>query len=356
MKPSRIYDVLDLTFRARELGNNLCPLFVGPPGVGKSQIVQAYCNERKLPFIDLRAAYLENVDMVGYPSVEKKGGRSVTCFNTPEFWPAEGKGVLLLEEPNRANTSVMNTFMQLLTDRKVHDYKLPDGYIIVACINPETAAHEVNTMDAALRNRFQIFEVEYDKEDFCRYMDKKGWTESIRNFVSSGNWKFITPENMTKNPGAVYVSPRSFAALEAAEKAGVPDSMKQEVFCTILGSGVGRQYYNFAYQDAPVSFFELADKKSRPSALRKLARHSDPSNVQGDKISVTIDDLLTNMAGKGATLEDEVVADILLNLPVEQGTAFMRELGYRLKDPTLHRRLLSVNAKLKKHYSNILAT
>ena len=42
MKPSDIMDIMDLAYRANEQGNILNPLFIGPPGVGKSHIIQQW--------------------------------------------------------------------------------------------------------------------------------------------------------------------------------------------------------------------------------------------------------------------------------------------------------------------------
>ena len=136
MTPETIFEILDVAMQIRKNGDVFNPLFVGPPGVGKSQIVQQWAKKNNLPFIDLRAAYLEAPDLIGFPSIEtKSNNKKVTVHNIPEFWPEEGTtGVMLLEEPNRGTTSVLNTFMQLLTDRKVHKYTLPEGWIIVGCI------------------------------------------------------------------------------------------------------------------------------------------------------------------------------------------------------------------------------
>src|SRR6267142_5363183 len=175
MKPNEIFDVLDLTRRAREINEVFNPMFVSPPGVGKSSIVQQWCKLNNLPFIDLRLAYFESTDLIGFPSVENRDGRQVTTHNIPDLWPMdpEWEGVLLLEEPNRALPSTMNAVMQLLTDRKVHKYNLPKKALIVSCINPEDGLNDVQSMDPALRDRFEIFEVNYDKTAFIKHMKER---------------------------------------------------------------------------------------------------------------------------------------------------------------------------------------
>ena len=144
MRPGLIFNIMNIARKAREMNNNYNPLFSGAPGLGKSEIVQAWCKQAGIPFIDLRAAYLEAPDVIGYPTVAMRNGKSITVHNTPEFWPEAGEGVIFLDEVNRGNQSVMNTFMQLLTDRKVHNYTLPPGLIIASCINPENEQNDVN--------------------------------------------------------------------------------------------------------------------------------------------------------------------------------------------------------------------
>lgn len=365
MKPSQIFQILDLAFTARKLGERFNPLFVGPPGVGKSQIVQKWAEVKGLPFIDLRAAYLEAPDLIGFPQIKIHQNREVTSHATPEFWPTEGAGVLLLEEPNRGTTSVLNTFMQLLTDRKVHKYSLPNDWIIVGCINPEGEQYDVNTMDAALKNRFAIFEVEYNKDDFVNYMKSKQWHKDIIMFVESNTWTFKKPEDIGKTEGNKYISPRSFSDLNAflksieisperAKELGVEvpqvsTDMEKLNYETILGSSFGKSFYTFRHNEAPVTFNELVERTH--SALSRLKAFSDPNNCKNGHLSITVRDIIeTNK------IEDELLSQVLLVLPVEQGAALLRDLEFVRKetDPDLFHRMLQKYPEIKKLYKDVL--
>jgi len=59
MKPSEIMPVLDIAKKVNDMGKRFNPLFIGPPGIGKSQIVQQWCKENGYGFIDLRLAFFE---------------------------------------------------------------------------------------------------------------------------------------------------------------------------------------------------------------------------------------------------------------------------------------------------------
>src|ERR1051325_4787660 len=99
MKPSNISVIMDLALSARQQGEVFNPLFTGEAGLGKSQIVQQWVKKQrernpKFGFVDLRIAYMEAPDLIGFPETEKdKNGTVRTCHRLPEFWPTEGEEV-----------------------------------------------------------------------------------------------------------------------------------------------------------------------------------------------------------------------------------------------------------------------
>jgi AAA domain (dynein-related subfamily) len=347
MKPNQIHEVLDLAYTATKNGDVFNPLFSGDAGLGKSAIIQQWCNKNKFPFIDLRGAYLESPDCVGYPNVILKDGRQITKHATPEFWPTEGHGVLLIEEPNRATTAVLNTFMQLLTDRKVHMYEFPPGWMIVGAINPENEHYDVNTMDAALKNRFVTFDVEYDKVSFLEYMKNSNWDKSIITFIESNSWTYTKPENLASTPGTKYISPRTFHQLETALKAKVNTEIEYMVYASILGKNVGKAFYAWKTNEQPVLYNDLVNKTK--SALKRLEAFADPNNYKNSQISVTIADILENK-----DISDELLAKVVLVLPSDQGPVLIKDLEYVRKDMQLLTRLCKNFPEVKKYFQSIL--
>lgn len=333
MKPSNIFDVLDLSQRIRRNGAIFNPLFVGPPGVGKSHIVQEWANSRALPFIDLRIAYMEAPDLIGFPSIETKNERQLTVHNMPEYLPTEGEGVLLLEEPNRGTTSVMNCLMQLLTDRKIHKYTLPSGWIIVGCINPESAEYDVNTMDAALKDRFEMFTVSYDKSTFLKYIRSAGWHKDIINFIEAGLWTYKAPEEVGNIPGSKYVSPRTLSKLNAVLQAGFSSNEENIIYETILGRNIAKDFYNFRHDASPVTMADI--QKDLKSSLNRLKVLSDVNNYKSGMIAITVSDII-----EVDTIDDETLAKVVKVLPVEQSIVLIQGLELKRKDDKLLIRLI----------------
>lgn len=339
MKPSRIHEILDLTLQARVVGKNLNPLFAGAAGIGKSEICQAWVKKQQKTrnpnygFIDIRVAYLEAPDFIGFPgeSVDAHGAVR-TSHRLPEFWPTdpESEGLILLEEPNRGTTAVMNCLMQLLTDRKVHNYTLPKGWIIAGAINPDSAEYDVNTMDTALKNRFASFEVEYDHNTFVSFMEENNWCQHIVYFVKSGTWTYKDASSVGKD--AVYVSPRTWAQLNAAHAAGaLGDKQLHRIIATaVLGKDIGNEFWKFVHDDAPVTAHDLL--KSKKKALSKLKEQSKPDAYQGDKIAVTVDSIIKEYGGiepKDDQIGEDVMVEVAKIISSDQAVNLLKGCGLK---------------------------
>jgi len=351
MKPTKIFDMMDLAMRARDLGLTFNPLFVGPPGLGKSEIVQQWCGKEKIPFIDLRAALLEAPDLIGFPVVTMIAGRQTTVHATPDFWPTEGRGVIFLDEVNRGTTSVMNCFMQLLTERKVKQYTLPQGWVVVVAINPENAEYDVNTMDPALRDRFELFEVSYDKSSFSEFMKSNDWDKSVVNFIESNVWQYVRPEELSNVPGAKYLSPRTFSKLNTALKAGI-NSKEDEliIFESVLGRNTGSSFFHFRHNESPVLFKDLVtDTKN---ALKKLKKYSNPEDLKNGYISVTVKDIIEN-DGEPTLITDELLIDILKIIPADQAPQLVLDLALKRGD---HKGEIFERLKKDKDLKKLLST
>lgn len=330
MKQTDIFLIMDLAKRARENGDNFNPLFSGPPGVGKSQIVQQWAEKNNYPLIDIRPAYFEAPDMIGYPTVEVRNGRQITIHNTPEIWPDPKElpfGVLLLEEVNRAQPSTMNALMQLLTDRKVHNYKLPEGWIIAACINPDNGANDVNHMDSALKDRFEIFNIEYDKKTFTSYMNDKNWDIGIVQFIESNSWIFKNPEDIGNVEGSKYLSPRSWSKANSAIKAGIPEELEYQVYQELLGQNTGKAFFSFRKDEIPVTYEDLLTKEKE--SLGRLKKYSNPENLKNAQLSITIRSMIEN--AKEVNANDDILIKVALTLPADQATSMISNIEYKLE-------------------------
>jgi len=314
MNVDKISEILDLAKTARSMGKIFIPMFVGESGIGKTEGIQQWVNaQQKLDpdfqFVDLRLAYYEGPDFIGYP-YEYKDDTNTTRMGhaLPHFWPTKGKGLLLLEEPNRGNSMIQNCLMQLTDkNRKVGPtYELPDGWLIAAALNPESANYDVNSMDTALKNRFAEFEVEFNFSDFLAYIEKAKWHEKVLNFVKSGVWLYKKPDALGKD--GKYISPRTLARMEALESAGASDAPEKRnthyILClSILGKHVGNEYWKSCWDDAPITATDIL--KDKDKALAKLKAMSGTDKYEGDKIDLTVSSIVDKFSGWHAGSKDK---------------------------------------------------
>jgi MoxR-like ATPase len=161
-------------------GVKLSTMIWGPPGIGKSSIVAQVAAAHGLPCIDLRLSQLAPTDLRGLPVA--LNGRS--HWYPPEFLPEDGAGVLFLDEINMAPPTMQGMAQQLILDRKVGSYSVPEGWFIWAAGNREEDRAAVFDMPAPLANRFLHVEVSPSFEDFKAYALARGLHEHVLAFLS----------------------------------------------------------------------------------------------------------------------------------------------------------------------------
>src|ERR1700739_2871031 len=163
MKPSELYEALHALISER------VPLHVwGACGVGKSQIVAQVAADRKCEFLDIRAVQLDPVDLRGLPRISADRAEWVP----PKFLPHSGEGILFLDELTSAPQMTQAGCYQLVLDRKLGEYKLPDEWVVIAAGNPASERGVHFAMPRPLRNRFVHLDLEPDLDDWCRWAVK----------------------------------------------------------------------------------------------------------------------------------------------------------------------------------------
>lgn len=332
MKPIEIKKVLDLAWTARTQGSTFYPLFRGDSGLGKSAIIREWCaemaeKEGEFHFIDLRLAYLEKVDFVGFPIVTtSKDGRQTTKFATPDLFPTTGKGLLILEEINRADDSCTNSCMELLQEGTIGKYAFPKTWLICSSINPDIQGMSVNALDTALANRFIKFEVDYDHSSFIAYMKNMSFDADIIRFIEGGKWVYVKSDALPND--RIYISPRNIEQLNSARKAGLANNpmMHLDVSIAILGQFYGKMFHEFCFAESPVTMQDII--KNRKTAMSRLKKYSKSKEAyHGDMITITCNDAVNAFNveiedGKD-TIGEKTIADIIGIIPADQGVHLM---------------------------------
>lgn len=152
----------------------------GPPGIGKSSIVADVAAEHELQLVDLRLSQLAPTDLRGLPVAEN----GLSRWFPPEFLPTGGKGILFLDEINMAPPTMQGIAQQLILDRQVGSYRVPDGWFIWAAGNRKSDRAAVFEMPSALANRFIHLDLVPDFESFKAWGLRTGLNEQVLAFLA----------------------------------------------------------------------------------------------------------------------------------------------------------------------------
>ncbi len=278
MKPTDVAKALACCIEARQ------PVIAwGAPGVGKSQVVQQTAATLNRKVIDIRAGLLDPVDLRGIPSV--KDGR--THWNAPVFLPQGTEPTLiLLDELNRAPVMTQNALFQLVLDRKLGEYTLPDTCEIVACCNRESDGGGVVKMPQALANRFVHVTMEPDGDDWARWAIGANIEPAVIAFV---RWRPDLLHKFERTEKA-FPSPRSweFVSRITAKKPG--NGIEHALYCGTVGEGAAVEYSAFLRMfrelpniDAILLNPDTAQLPTQPATMfavaAALARRATVSNL-----------------------------------------------------------------------------
>jgi MoxR-like ATPase len=294
MTPEALGDLLQ-TFVTESVRHAV--MIWGPPGVGKSAVVARVAKQQGLDFIDIRLSQLAPTDLRGLP-VPKNG---TSRWFPPEFLPRGGTGILFLDELNMAPPTMQGVAQQLILDRKVGSYELPDGWLVWAAGNRKEDRASVHDMPAPLANRFLHLEVTADLDSFRRYATNKGLDERIGAFLA------FRPQLLhdldSKRPA--WPSPRSWemantllrAGTDIAPAVGDAAAGEFEAFCDVYGrlpeldlilNGGARKKSEVSWPDEPSARYAMtlslaqraAEVEQALNGFRWLTGHATPEWVQ----------------------------------------------------------------------------
>lgn len=220
-------------------------LILGAPGIGKSQISQNVARKRNCKFIDFRLLTMSETDLKGIPFPSEDNKKAI--FLHPDIFPdqeRDGKeGILLLEELTSANRSLMSTMYQLVLDRQLGSYTLPDGWTVVATGNREEDSGEFYVMPAPLADRFLVYELANSGSEFIDEWISWAYAHDIAVEIIAYVRKFSNSlhdfdPDLHDEGMIIFPTPRSWASLSdvLSYDKSISDSLSEEAKGMILAS------------------------------------------------------------------------------------------------------------------------
>ncbi len=301
MKPSAIVAALETLLQVRQ------PVFIwGAPGVGKSQVVAQVAARHELTLIDIRAVLLDPVDLRGLPRIDETG---LAVWSPPSFLPREGKGILFLDELNTAPPLVQAACYQLILDRKLGEYELPEGWTVIAAGNRESDRSVTHRMPTALANRMVHLDFETDLDDWLRWASDSGVDPRIRAFLRFRP-KLLHDFEPTRNEKA-FPSPRSWEFASRIVQTCEDRENLHFLLQGTVGSGAAAEC---------IGFLNICD--SLPDADTVLA---NPGGVEIPDDPAVIYAICESVARKASETTMPGMAVLASRLPVEFSVLLMRD-------------------------------
>ena len=287
----------ELTATITALVEQKVPTFLwGAPGIGKSSVVKQIAKEKDLAFIDLRLALMDPTDLKGIPFYDKESHTAL--WAPPAFLPKDGEGILFLDELNAAPPSVQASAYQLILDRQVGEYRLPDGWAIVAAGNREGDRGVTYRMPSPLANRFVHFEMEVNAEDWRDWAYKEGVDNRIISYIAYKSEHLFTFD--AKSDTKSFATPRSWEYVNSILKSKLDDTL---ILNAISGAVGG---------DGAVGFLGFC------KVMNRLPNIEDILNSGEGEYSDEVDVLYALSTGLvSGVLQDETRVDNLLKYTLE---------------------------------------
>ena len=190
------------------------PIFLwGPPGIGKSDIIHQIGNSMDALVIDIRLSLWEPTDIKGIPYYAANDNKMVWAapaeLPTQELASKYKNIILFLDEMNSAAPAVQAAAYQLILNRKVGQYELPDNVLIVAAGNREADKGVTYRMPAPLANRFVHLEMTHNFDDWFQWAVNNNINKDVVGYLTFSKKDLYDFD--PKSPNRSFATPRSWS-------------------------------------------------------------------------------------------------------------------------------------------------
>ena len=232
--------LIERIVRLTEKGRS--PFVWGDPGLGKSDAYQEAARLTSRILVDIRALLYEPVDFRGLPYV--KDGRSY--WAVPDFLPPSDSSeryLIVLDELPAAPQSVQAALYQLVLDRRIGEYHLPEGAVVAGAGNYPRTGMVSHAMPVPLRSRFIQLEIMSDPRQWCAWAAGAGLRTEVIFFIR------MRPELLStydpRSNDLAYACPRTWEFMSQIIDDSVPVEEQREEFRGTVGEGPAMAFAAF---------------------------------------------------------------------------------------------------------------
>jgi hypothetical protein len=222
------------------------PLFLwGPPGIGKSELVENITAELGGLMIDLRLGQMEPTDIRGIPFYNKDIGKM--DWAPPVELPDEEMAkeypivVLFLDELNSAAPSVQSAAYQLILNRRIGKYRLPKNVVMVAAGNRESDKGVTYRMPTPLANRFLHQEMKVDFASWQEWAVTHKVHKDVVGYLSFAKQDLYDFDS--KSSSRAFATPRTWSFVsELLEEDDSDDNTLTNLIAGTVGEGLAVKF------------------------------------------------------------------------------------------------------------------
>lgn len=265
-------------------------LLIGPPGVGKTQIMEQISQECRIGLVAYTITHHTRQSAIGLPYIQEKifNGirRSVTEYTMSEIvasiyekieFTGLKEGILFIDEINCVSETLAPAMLQFLQCKTFGNHRIPEGWIIVAAGNPPEYNKSVREFDVVTLDRLKMIYVEPDLKVWREYASQVQIHPAILAYLDVKQQNFCRIE--TTVDGKRFSTPRGWEDLsrliEVYEKLGktVDKDVVQQYIQHEKIAGDFANYLELYYkyqQDYQIE--EILDGTIRETLCDRLAR------------------------------------------------------------------------------------
>ena len=222
------------------------PIFIwGPPGIGKSEIVHQIGSEiKKSLVIDIRLSLWEPTDIKGIPYFDSNSNTMV--WAPPAELPDDATAkkydtiIVFMDELNSAPPAVQAAAYQLILNRRVGTYKLPENVVIVAAGNREADKGVTYRMPAPLANRFVHLELSVNFDDWFQWAVNNDIHEDVVGYLTFAKKDLYDFD--PKSPSRSFATPRSWSFVSELLEDDDDENTTTDLVSGAVGEGLAVKF------------------------------------------------------------------------------------------------------------------
>ncbi len=269
-KAALIEQYADATLRRR------ATMLWGTRGVGKSSVVRQVAEHFKVPLVDLRLTTIEPVDLRGAIFADDRQAKTV--WFPPEFLPTPDMpaGILFLDELTAADQRLQISAYSLILDRRVGNYRLPDGWQVVAAGNASFHGAVSHDMGTALADRMFHFNVQTVIDAFLAHALAMDFAPEVMAYLKVRPDKLDDTQAQLANDHLIGASPRGWEDISNVLRSGLSESAKRVFVQGRIGAANAAEFFGVLRElQAAVDVVKLLAAKPGAETAALLPRTLD---------------------------------------------------------------------------------